>query len=77
MRKKERVTILEKEKEEMKQKQLEYEQKKIAEDRRRATLRVILKFNKFIKVSTHSSGGGNNRIHRSSSDDGDIDTVYR
>lgn len=40
VRKKERVTILEKEKEEVKQKQLEYEQKKLAEERRRATLRV-------------------------------------
>jgi len=44
VRKKERVTILEKEKEEIKQKQLEYEQKKLAEERRRATLRVILIF---------------------------------
>ncbi|KAF0758150.1 microfibrillar-associated protein 1 [Aphis craccivora] len=41
VRKKERVTILEKEKEEIKQKQLEYEQKKIAEERRRATLRMV------------------------------------
>jgi len=38
------VTILEKEKEEIKQKQLEYEQKKLAEERRRATLRVIYSY---------------------------------
>lgn len=55
MRKKERVTILEKEKEEMKQKQLEYEQKKIAEDRRRATLRVIFKFNRYLMVISNIS----------------------
>lgn len=40
VRKKERVTIIEKEKEEIKQKQLEHEQKKLVEERRRATLRV-------------------------------------
>lgn len=34
------MTILEKEKEEIKQKQLEYEQKKLAEERRRTTLKV-------------------------------------
>lgn len=46
VRKKERVTILEKENEEIKQKQLEYEQKKLVEERRRTTLRVrlIIKF---------------------------------
>lgn len=42
VRKKERVTILEKENEEIKQKQLEYEQKKLVEERRRTTLRVRL-----------------------------------
>lgn len=50
VRKKERVTILEKEKEELKQKQLEYDQKKIAEERRRATLRVNLVLNRYLGV---------------------------
>jgi len=42
---------LEKEKEEIKQKQLEYEQKKLAEERRRATLRVNLNINRFLGIS--------------------------
>ncbi|XP_050425898.1 microfibrillar-associated protein 1 [Adelges cooleyi] len=41
VRKKDRVTIIQKEKEDIKQKQLEYEQKKLAEERRRATLRMV------------------------------------
>lgn len=50
VRKKERVTILEKEKEDLKQKQLEYEQKKLAEERRRATLRVIFKNSLYLLI---------------------------
>ncbi|XP_050529024.1 microfibrillar-associated protein 1 [Daktulosphaira vitifoliae] len=41
VRKRDRVTIIQKEKEDIKQKQLEYEQKKLAEERRRATLRMV------------------------------------
>lgn len=39
---KDRITIQEKEREELKQKQLEVEAKKLAEDRRKQTLRVSL-----------------------------------
>ncbi|KAJ1531451.1 hypothetical protein ONE63_000130 [Megalurothrips usitatus] len=41
VRKKDRITIMEKEKEEMKEKQAEVEAKKLAEDRKRQTLRLV------------------------------------
>lgn len=41
VRKKDRITIMEKEREEMKEKQAEVEAKKMAEERKRHTLRVF------------------------------------
>lgn len=41
VRKRERTTIIEKERENLKQKQLEHEAKKMAKERRRQTLRMV------------------------------------